>query len=100
MGTLWIASVVAILATIPAVFNNTGFGSPIVNRLAEMAATLSLPGMDVARILSSMPTHYTEVFRSQGFIFLVSVVTNTLLYWAVFSLLGALLTRPSTRQAR
>lgn len=103
MGKLWIATVIAILSTIPAVFNNTSFGTPIFNHIADTAAALSFPGMYLSQIAVLIFANFPIAATSRGFVFLVAVIGNTIFYWAFLSLFAALLTLlsgPSSRQAR
>lgn len=101
MGKLWVASLIAILSTIPAVFAE-GAWSPFV-RFLQIASPLALPGLMLAQVLSQIGSNYPNVVNSHGFVFLVSAFGNTLFYWAVLSLFAGLLTlvnRPSSRHAR
>jgi hypothetical protein len=87
MGKLWIASAIAILSSIPPVFGG-GFGSPMFDRIIETTAVLSFPGMYLAQILALIGANYTWLVKSLGLVFLVSVITNTIFYWALFSLVA------------
>ncbi len=88
MKKLIIASAIAILTSIPLVLR-VGFSSPTLSHILDGITVLSLPGTALAHTLSAVGANYPDLVNSVSFIFVVSVVVNTLLYWAVFSLAAA-----------
>jgi hypothetical protein len=85
MKKLMIASVIAILSSLPLILKS-GLGSPTVNHILDAITILSLPGASLAHTLSAVGSNYPDVVNSPSFVFVVSVVANTLMYWGVFSL--------------
>ncbi len=88
MKKLVIASAIAILSSLPLVLK-AGLGSPVLNHILDAIAILSLPGAALAHVLSAAAANHPDLLNSVSFVFVVSAVANTLLYWAVFSLVAA-----------
>lgn len=88
MKKLVIASVIAILSSLPLMLKS-GLGYPLLNHILDAIAILSIPGTALAHTLSAVGANYPNLVNSVSFVFVVSVVANTLLYWAIFSVVAA-----------
>jgi len=91
MTKLWVATVIAFLSSIP-LLSGAGIGHPISNRILDTIAILSVPGTFLAHTLAVAGRNFPDVVNSLAFVFIVSVIGNTLVYWAVFSLVATIAT--------
>ena len=93
MKNLWIALIVAVCVSSVHFAGEAELRSPVLSRIIDVVAVAAFPGTLMAQIISDISGGSSHITASLAFVFMISVLVNSLFYWAAVALISRVLLR-------